>query len=98
MYYGGPRHDLGLYEALWVLCLYKCIFFEKRPVPHSTFAMIFCFGYAPIRFALDFLRNTDLSGADVRFFGLTPAQYGSIVFHFVAWCCSCVVIKNNGTL
>ena len=80
-YYGGPRHDLGLYEAIWVCCLALVHFsLRKKSLPHSTFAMIFCFAYAPIRFGLDFLRNTDLRGADVRFLGLTPAQYGSLLF------------------
>lgn len=81
IYYGGPRHDLGFYEALWVFCLAMLHFsLRKKSLPHSSFAMIFCFAYAPVRFGLDFLRNTDLSGADVRFLGLTPAQYGSIIF------------------
>lgn len=81
VYYDGPRHDLGLYEALWVLCLAGVHFsLRKKTVPYSTFAMIFCFGYAPVRFGLDFLRNTDLNGSDVRFAGLTPAQYGSMLF------------------
>jgi phosphatidylglycerol:prolipoprotein diacylglycerol transferase len=35
--------------------------------------------YAPGRFALDFLRNEDLGHSDVRYFGLTPAQYGCMV-------------------
>jgi phosphatidylglycerol:prolipoprotein diacylglycerol transferase len=80
-YYGGPRHDLGLYEALWVLLLAGLHFsLRHRKIPYSSFAMIFCFGYAPVRFGLDFLRNTDLKGADVRLMGLTPAQYGSLLF------------------
>ena len=81
IYYGGPRHDLGFYEALWVFCLAIVHFsLRKKSLPHGTFTMIFCFAYAPVRFGLDFLRNTDLSGADVRFLGLTPAQYGSLLF------------------
>ena len=31
--------------------------------------------YAPCRFALDFLRASDLSFVDRRYAGLTPAQY-----------------------
>jgi hypothetical protein len=31
-----------------------------------------------VRFGLDFLRNQDLSNADVRWAGLTPAQWGMI--------------------
>ena len=80
-WYGGPRHDLGLYEALWVLGLAIVHFsLRKKKLPHSSFAMIFCFLYAPVRFGLDFLRNTDLSNSDVRLLGLTPAQYGSMLF------------------
>ena len=91
-YYGGPRHDLGLYEALWVLVLAIVHFsLRHKKLPYSTFAMIFCFAYAPIRFGLDFLRNTDLQGADVRFMGLTPAQYGSIIF----LCCGLVLFSQR---
>ena len=34
--------------------------------------------YAPVRFFLDFLRATPLEGGDVRYAGLTPAQWSSI--------------------
>ncbi|MFT4977123.1 MAG: phosphatidylglycerol:prolipoprotein diacylglycerol transferase [Myxococcota bacterium] len=76
----GPRHDLGLYEALLVLII--CATFwglRNRPVRPGLFTAIFAALYAPIRFSLDFLRNTDLSGADTRYAGLTPAQYGMLV-------------------
>jgi phosphatidylglycerol:prolipoprotein diacylglycerol transferase len=79
-YYGGPRHDLGLYEAMWVFVLASIYFaIRKQNIRHGTYAMLFCFLYAPARFGLDFLRNTDLAGADKRIVGLTPAQYGSIL-------------------
>ena len=79
-YYGGPRHDLGLYEAIWVFVLAVLFWsIRNRPLRHSSFAMLFCLLYSPVRFSLDFLRNTDLQGADVRLAGLTPAQYGSIL-------------------
>lgn len=35
--------------------------------------------FAPVRFLLDFLRVTDVSGADARNFDFTPAQYGCIL-------------------
>jgi len=35
--------------------------------------------YAPARFLFDFLRAGDISHADVRWFGLTPAQYGMML-------------------
>ncbi len=77
---GGPRHDLGIYEALWVLVI-ALIFWrlDKKPRPGGFYMATWAMLYAPIRFLFDFLRNTDLDGADVRWSGLTPAQYGSIL-------------------
>lgn len=80
MWYGGPRHDLGLYEAIYVAVICGMFwFFRAKPLRHSSFAMLFCLLYAPGRFCFDFLRNTDMKNADIRWAGLTPAQYGSIL-------------------
>ena len=77
--FGGPRHDLGLYEALWTIAIAAAFFaLRNRPVRHGFFTALFCVMYAPIRFILDFLRHGDLRGADVRWVGLTPAQWGMI--------------------
>lgn len=76
----GPRLDMGLLEALWTMGI--CVLYftlSKRPYRPGTFALLWCFVYAPARFGFDFLRNTDLSNADVRWSGLTPAQWGCIV-------------------
>lgn len=51
----------------------------RRPRPPGTSVAVVALLYAPARFLLDFLRQTDLPGADVRHRGLTVAQYGSIV-------------------
>lgn len=76
---GGARHDLGLYEALFTLFICAAFWaLRNRPVRPGLFTAIFAAMYAPIRFTLDFLRNTDLNGADARYAGLTPAQYGMI--------------------
>jgi phosphatidylglycerol---prolipoprotein diacylglyceryl transferase len=79
-YYGGPRHDLGLYEALYMIVI-SVVFYalRKRNLRHSFFAMLFCLMYTPVRFGLDFLRHSDLSNPDVRMGGFTPAQYGSLM-------------------
>jgi phosphatidylglycerol:prolipoprotein diacylglycerol transferase len=80
----GPRHDLGLYEALCTLFICAAfIALRNRPNRPGLFTAIFGAMYAPIRFMLDFLRNTDLDGADTRYAGLTPAQYVMILM-FVA--------------
>jgi len=92
---GGARHDLGLYEALWTMVI-AAVFWalRNRDVRPGFFVALWCAMYAPIRFILDFLRNTDLSGADVRWLGLTPAQYGSLAM-FIAGLVMLVWLRNE---
>jgi len=75
----GPRLDMALIEALWlaVICL---LFFllRNRKLPVGSFLALWCILYSPVRLVLDQFRNQDLAGADVRLFGLTPAQYWAI--------------------
>jgi phosphatidylglycerol:prolipoprotein diacylglycerol transferase len=76
----GIRHELGLYEA--VLMIPICALFlwwGKTDRPAGFFLGWFGVLYAPMRFVLDMLRNTDLDHQDARYLGLTPAQYGMIV-------------------
>jgi phosphatidylglycerol:prolipoprotein diacylglycerol transferase len=83
-YPGGIRHDLGLDEAIWaalMTLLFALLSRRKRPLGLYLALLTTC--YAPVRFCLDFLRATDLSESDPRYFGLTPAQYGSIAVLFV---------------
>lgn len=78
----GPRHAVALYEALAVagICVVFLVLWRLRPtLRHGTYTVLWCLLYAPTRFTLDFLRNSDLPQADVRWHGLTPAQYGSIL-------------------
>lgn len=77
----GPRHDLGLEEGLWVLGI-AAIFYalRNRPFRPGFHVGLFAVLYAPVRFGLDFLRNTDLEGADIRYAGLTFAQWSCIAF------------------
>jgi phosphatidylglycerol:prolipoprotein diacylglycerol transferase len=79
-YYGGPRHDLGLYEALWTAVIAATFYaLRKQPVKPGFFTALWCVLYFPARFGFDFLRHTDMSGADVRWVGLTPAQWGALL-------------------
>lgn len=73
---GGARHDLAFYEMLWA-CVIAATFYvlRDRKVRPGFFLVLLVTMYAPIRFFLDFLRNTDLDGADERYIGLTPAQW-----------------------
>lgn len=76
----GIRHELGLYEALYMLPV--CALFwhlGKKDRPPGFFLAVFALVYAPVRFGFDFLRNVDLSSADARYLALTPAQWGAVV-------------------
>ena len=74
---GGARHDLGLYELLYTLLvlLPAVLVLVRRPRPPGAIIAWLALLYAPARFLGDFLRNTDLPNADVRYAGLTFAQY-----------------------
>jgi phosphatidylglycerol:prolipoprotein diacylglycerol transferase len=81
-YPGGGRFDLGLLELLLTIPLALAfLWLGRKPRPWGFFAALACVVYAPLRFALDFLREHeevpgDVHGAiDPRYFYLTPAQW-----------------------
>jgi phosphatidylglycerol---prolipoprotein diacylglyceryl transferase len=79
-YPGGSRHDLGLYEAIFAFVLgVAFLVASRRPRRVGAYLAVTCLAYAPVRFLFDFLRATDMRGADPRFLGLTPAQYASLL-------------------
>ncbi len=86
------RYDLGLLETLYLaLVAVGFALTFKRRFPPWTYTAAGCLAYAPVRFALDFLRLAEQeSGGDARHLGLTFAQFWSIgVFSlglFFAWC------------
>jgi len=76
----GPRHDLGLYDALVLFALTGLLYaLEHRRTMQGRLLPILAVGYGAARFFLDFLRATDLPYSDARYFGLTPAQFGALV-------------------
>jgi phosphatidylglycerol:prolipoprotein diacylglycerol transferase len=80
-YPGGGRFDLGLYEMLMTVPLaLTFLVLMKKPRPPGFYLGTMCMAYAPSRFALDFLRvpEGELVGADLRYGGLTPAQWGCL--------------------
>lgn len=86
-YAAGVRHELGLYEMVYMIPVMALFLYLGRVdrVP-GFFLGLFAMLYAPIRFVLDFLRNNDLSAQDARYFSLTPAQYGMILLFIAgAW-------------
>ncbi len=72
----GTRHDLGLYDALLLFALTGLLFALRRAgAMRARLLPLLALLYAIGRFFEDFLRATDLSYVDKRYFGLTPAQY-----------------------
>lgn len=79
-----PRHDLGLYGAI-VLTLVAIAFavLNRKPRKPGFYVGLLPILHAPARFILDFLRAPAAEGGDLRYAGLTPAQYGAVIL-FVA--------------
>jgi phosphatidylglycerol:prolipoprotein diacylglycerol transferase len=78
-FYGGPRHDLGLYDAAFLFALTGLLWaLRHTPAMRGKLLPLLSLLYACGRFFFDSLRATDLSYVDARYLGLTPAQYGCI--------------------
>jgi phosphatidylglycerol:prolipoprotein diacylglycerol transferase len=75
----APRFDMGLLEFFFTVILASAfaLTWHKRP-PIGSYAIATALAYAPVRFAMDFLRNGANENGDTRYAGLTPAQYGCI--------------------
>lgn len=82
----GARHDLGLYDSLLALVLFivYSLLFRKLIKIHWGLVAAFSFmDYALARFFLDFLRaDRSIEYGDVRYFYLTPAQWGMALLFF----------------
>jgi phosphatidylglycerol:prolipoprotein diacylglycerol transferase len=81
----GARHDLGFYELLYttLVLLPATVVLTHRPRPPGVTIACLALLYAPARFLGDFLRATDLAGSDVRYAGLTFAQYACVALFAV---------------
>ena len=95
-YPGGARHDLGLDEAIFAAALAAVfLVLMRRRQRAGMFVVLWTLTYAPVRFALDFLRAEDVAAADARYLGLTPAQYGCVIV-FVAGLAITMAMKSAG--
>jgi len=76
---GGARHDLGLYDAVFLFALTALLWgVRNTDALRGKLLPLLSLLYACGRFFFDSLRATDLSYVDARYLGLTPAQYGCI--------------------
>jgi len=75
----GPRHDLAVYEVLFLLLVLfpVTVLVHRRKPCAGTQAIVFFWGYSPVRFFFETLRVND-----ARYFGWTPAQYGCVLFMY----------------
>ena len=74
----APRFDLGLLEMMFTVILAACFALTwRRRLVTGTYLAVASLAYAPVRFVMDELRLPDDEGGDLRYGGLTPAQ----------WCC-----------
>lgn len=78
-YPGGSRLDLGLLESGFWLVLGLAFWVFPRAKKLGIYAVAILIFYPVARFVMDFYRATDLTMSDMRYFGLTPAQYAMII-------------------
>lgn len=80
----GPRHDLGLYEAIVLFSIGALLWaLHRRDLLRGRLLAVLALLYGIARFLLDFLRATDVPYADARHLGLTFAQFFALAL--VAW-------------
>jgi phosphatidylglycerol---prolipoprotein diacylglyceryl transferase len=71
-----PRFDLGFLELLFTIIVAVCFALTwRRRLPIGTYVIASGLAYAPVRFAMDFLRIPANDGGDTRYGALTPAQW-----------------------
>lgn len=71
-----PRFDLGFLELLFTIIIAVCFALTwRRRLPIGTYVIASGLAYAPVRFAMDFLRIPANDGGDTRYGDLTPAQW-----------------------
>ncbi|MDB4945261.1 MAG: Prolipoprotein diacylglyceryl transferase [Labilithrix sp.] len=75
----APQFDLGLLEMLFTVVLATLLALTwNRKLTTGWYVAMTSLAYAPVRFAMDYLRVKDVDQADPRFHGLTPAQWACV--------------------
>ncbi|MDP3277773.1 MAG: prolipoprotein diacylglyceryl transferase [Deltaproteobacteria bacterium] len=84
----GPRFDLGVLELMLTPILIAVVIAvgrktERRGAVIGALATTYAF----VRFPLDFFRETDANGGDVRYLGLTPGHFASVACLLIGLYC-----------
>ncbi len=86
------RYDLGFMELLFdvALCFFVYYIYKWKTAVYGRLTGIVAMSWGGVRFFLDFLRETEagrgVGSPDLRYFGLTTAQYLSIaIFAVGVW-------------
>ncbi len=91
----GPRHDLGLYEAIVLLAIGAALWaLHRRGALRGALLALLAVAYGVARFLLDFLRARDVAYADARHLGLTFAQYAAVAL--VVWGAAALARRRPG--
>ncbi len=74
----GSRFDLGTLELFLVpIIILAVVLVARRTTRPGSIVATIALVYPWIRFPLDFLRETQENGGDIRYFGFTPGQYAA---------------------
>lgn len=75
----APQFDLGTLELMFTILLAGLLALTwRRKLATGAYVAATALAYAPVRFAMDFLRIRDGEAADPRYGGLTPAQWACV--------------------
>lgn len=80
-YGNSPHFDLGLLEMMFTVVLAALLALTwRRKLTTGSYIAAVALAYAPVRFAMDFLRVRDMdnANADPRYGSFTPAQWACI--------------------
>ncbi len=76
----APQFDLGLLEMMFTVILATLLALTwRKKLTTGAYVAATSLCYAPVRFAMDFLRVRDVDQADPRYGMLTPAQWMCVV-------------------
>lgn len=75
----APQFDLGLLEMMFTVVLATLVSLTwRRKLTTGSYVAVTALAYAPVRFAMDYLRVRDVAQADPRYGSLTPAQWACV--------------------